>query len=312
MTGEHLQISDIALLRNGPLPREEAREFSRHLLNCGECRELLPKPSKQEFLRTVFGEQELGTDGVAVSNTVRNTRLVPLVSSFRSTLRPIFAFGLLLVIAAGIGALFLSFRQTQTDGDLVAVVVAPATVGMDSTQTIPDRGISVLAEPNPKPESNDRREAEKVVRAERNEPKKGTNRRPPQGNGLVESGTRGIDLQCGGITSIGLGTSALEDGIRLTWDKITDAAKYSVYISDLDEKLVDEFETDSGTSYVSKAKFERDNIYKWRLIVKLKNGHTLVGASTKFTLGESNRRDKTVKTYSLQKNVPVNIRCVEN
>ncbi|MGH9949272.1 MAG: hypothetical protein ACRD6X_19035 [Pyrinomonadaceae bacterium] len=239
-------------------------------------------------------------------------RFVPLVSGFRLMLRPMFGVGVVLVIAAGIGLLFLSLRQTQTDGDLVAVMVAPATPGMDSTQTIPDRGISVLPDPSPKVESTKRRESEKMARTERSEPKKGTNRWPPQRNGIVESGTRGVDLQCGGITSIRLGTSSLEDGIRLTWDQITDAAKYSVYVSDLDEKLIDEFETDSGTSYVSKAKYERDNIYKWRLIVKLKNGHTLFGASTKFTLGESGRQDKTVKTYPLQKNVPVNIRCVEN
>ena len=214
MIGEHLQISDIALLRNGPLPREEAREFSRHLLNCGECRELLPKPSKQEFLRTLFGEQELGTDGVAVSNTVRNTRLVPLVSGFRSMLRPMFAVGLVLVIAAGIGVLFQSLLQTPTDGDLVAVMFELAPTGNIPTQTIPDRGISVLPDPSPKVESTKRRESEKMARTERSEPKKGTNPWPPHRNGIVESGIRGVDLQCGGITSISLVTSSLEDGDR--------------------------------------------------------------------------------------------------
>ncbi|MFN0140733.1 MAG: hypothetical protein ACKVQW_11700 [Pyrinomonadaceae bacterium] len=111
--------------------------------------------------------------------------------------------------------------------------------------------------------------------------------------------------------SISLGTSVSDDGIRLTWNKVTHAAKYSVYISDLEEKLIDRFETDDETSYVSGAKYERDVVYKWRLIITLKSGETVVGDSQKFSLNEMNGNKNIQRNFRLNRRSEMNIRCSE-
>lgn len=59
---------------------------------------------------------------------------------------------------------------------------------------------------------------------------------------------------------------------------------FRVYISDDEEILIDEFETEQETSFVLKEKLDPTKTYKWKIIVTLENGQTMVGAAQKFTV----------------------------
>lgn len=308
MNGEHLHISEIALFRNGPLSREEVREATRHLLICRDCRDLLPKPSPEEFLKSVLIEQDNNSEKLK-SSFSHGGGFFSFLNGFRPTLQPIAVVALLVMVTVGLSFMILLEPPASTDENLFASVKDNQLTGSDQILPVPGHDIyqpltsDRIDEPKPDVELTKRRQAIKT------EKPKGKRLQVPASSTRVETPTRSADGPCGFNESISIDTSVSDDGIRLTWNKVTHAAKYSIYISDLEEKLVDQFESDDENSYVSGAKFERDIVYKWRLIITLKSGETLVGDSHKFSLNELNWNK------SLQRNSPrrsaINIRCSE-
>ena len=128
MNGEHLHISEIALFRNGPLSREEVREAARHLLICGDCRDLLPKPSPQEFLRSVLLEQDDNSENLKSSS--RHSRgFFSFLDGFRPMLQPIAVVALLMIVTGGLSFMILLEPSASTDENLVASVAANHRTG---------------------------------------------------------------------------------------------------------------------------------------------------------------------------------------
>ena len=123
--------------------------------------------------------------------------------------------------------------------------------------------------------------------------------------------TRGNENPCSGGATINVESKSDGNGVFLKWNAVKGAQSYAVYISDLEEKLVDRFETDDGTSYTSRANFERSIVYKWRLIITLKSGETVVGDSQKFSLSELNSNKDSQKNSRFHKRSAMNIRCSE-
>ena len=56
--------------------------------------------------------------------------------------------------------------------------------------------------------------------------------------------------------------------VVLKWKKVDGATGYHVYISDDDEILVDEYETDQ-TSYVFKKPLDPEKNYIWKMVIEL-------------------------------------------
>ncbi|MFZ1701021.1 MAG: hypothetical protein WBO10_03955 [Pyrinomonadaceae bacterium] len=289
------------------------REASRHLLICGDCRDLLPNPSRKEFLESVFLEQDDRSDRLAASFGRRDGFFSSL-DGFRQVLSPIAGVAILILVTAGLSFLILLGPSSSTDENLVASVVDNLPNNSDQILQVPDHDISQTFNTN-----SDQNGNSEPVSALKNK-KQNINGGKPKGQPLkvtrstvpVEIATRGAKEPCDSNESITLETAVSDDGIRLTWGKVAMAAKYSVYISDLDERLVDLFESDRETSYVSKANFDRDIVYKWRLVVTLNTGETVVGASMNFTPGELNGRKRNQRSTRLQKGGSTNLRCVEN
>ncbi len=310
MNGEHLHISEIALFRNGPLSREEEREATRHLLTCRDCRDLLPKPSRQEFLNSVLLEQD-NTPEKLRSSSSHNGGFFSFLDGFRPLLQPIAAVALLMIVTAGLSFLILLEPSGSTDENLVALVEDNQPTGSDQILPVPGHDIyqpsisDRISDPKLDAESANGRKAIKTEKS------KGKPRQAPKSNVQVETQTRSVDEPCRSNESVSLETSVSDDGIRLTWKSVANAAKYSVYISDLEERLVDRFETDDETSYLSKAQFERDVVYKWRLIITLKSGETIVGDSQNFSLNEVNGDKNTQRNSRLQRGSEMKIRCPE-
>ena len=98
------------------------------------------------------------------------------------------------------------------------------------------------------------------------------------------SSTRGGNLpKCSDQLSIGAAVEMQDKTIVLKWKEVPNAAKYHLYVSDDEEILVDEFETERETSYVLKKSLEWQKTYQWKVIVTLENGNTVVGDSREFT-----------------------------
>ena len=92
----------------------------------------------------------------------------------------------------------------------------------------------------------------------------------------------------------------------LRWKKFPDAAKYNLYISDDEEILIDEYETQNNTSYVLNKPLDPAKTYSWKILVTLENGETVIGASRKFTV-----KDFQMNEESLQNKSKSDIRCAE-
>jgi len=310
MNGEHLHISEIALFRNGPFSREEAREATRHLLICRDCRDLLPKPSPEEFLKYVLLEQDNNSEKLN-SSSRHNGGFFSFLDGFRPMLQPIAVVALLMIVTAGLSFMILFEPSASTDENLVASVKDNQLT--DSDQILPVPGHEIYQPSNSNRIGDSKSEAGLTNRRQAIKPEKpkGKPLQVPASSTRVETQTRSVDGPCSFNESISLETSVSDDGIRLTWNKVTNAAKYSVYISDLEEKLIDQFETDDETSYVSGANFERGIVYKWRLVITLNSGKTIVGDSQNFSLNGPNDSKNTQRNFQLDRQKSMNIRCTE-
>ena len=69
----------------------------------------------------------------------------------------------------------------------------------------------------------------------------------------------------------------------LRWKRVPKAAKYHLYVSDDNEILIDEFETEQDTSYVLKKRLDPSKSYKWKIVITLENGERLYADAQKFS-----------------------------
>ena len=58
MKEKHLTDNQLIGCANGSLEKEESEECGRHLLSCDECLEKMPTPTKEAFLKAVFGSKD--------------------------------------------------------------------------------------------------------------------------------------------------------------------------------------------------------------------------------------------------------------
>jgi hypothetical protein len=68
-----------------------------------------------------------------------------------------------------------------------------------------------------------------------------------------------------------------ENDIKLKWNAVRGAALYEIYIADLDENLLDHFESKSKTSYRSNLVLDSTKSYRWKHIITLKSRERIVG-----------------------------------
>lgn len=78
------------------------------------------------------------------------------------------------------------------------------------------------------------------------------------------------------------------------WQSIPQAVKYHLYLSDLDLNLIDEFETESETSYQTKTQLKPNTIYQWRMIATLKTGQSLILEPVRFSINQPDKNQKKI------------------
>ena len=140
-------------------------------------------------------------------------------------------------------------------------------------------------------------------------------RRSPAQGGFPASGSACASVGLGAVTQgVGIEGSqaspeARESGekVVLKWKRVKNAAKYHLYVSDDEEILIDEFETQEETFYILKKTLDPQKTYKWKVVVTLENGNTIMGYSQKFTV-----KDIQQNLKKFDKNMKPVVRCTAN
>ncbi len=304
MNQDHLSSAEVAVFRENSFS-SRSLEIGRHLLVCKECRAKLPSVTPQEFRNCLLDadfEQPYG------SEPKRLFFDFPIVSFTRAA-----AFaGLAVVLVAGIyfvGVYRSSTLETTVakneeyapGGELNSVV---ETTAISPTPLIEKEQLPIKSVIRPDNDSDRRRSFKKndqrtIIGVAAREPK------------VRNAETRGNENPCSDGATINVESKSDGNAVFLKWNAVKGAQSYAVYISDLEEKLVDQFETDNGTSYTSRANFERSVVYKWRLIITLKSGKTVVGDSQKLLLNEPKWNKNSQRSSRTHTRSEMNIRCSE-
>lgn len=133
----------------------------------------------------------------------------------------------------------------------------------------------------------------------------------PERNNLKKraqfSPTRGVSANCNEEKSIELEFSPDKENFVFKWKKVSNATKYHLYISDDDEILIDEYETEKETTFVLKKSLNPLKTYKWKIIVTLENGQMVIGSSNKFTI-----KDFHTNQIKPEKKGKSDVRCSAN
>lgn len=322
MTSEHLQISDILAYRERRLSAEDHTMAARHLIRCADCRDSLPTPTVDEFWNCLMGSYE---------ETIESPIRVPVWIAIKEPLagtvfgRPavrnaLFA-SLLGVAILGFSLFLLMPGGTLENNNLVAAV--DDTDRYDEThptnfeRAVKDEVSNTDTSPSPSPPKRPNSElAEKGTaksNPERNRKISGriSDRRISSTRGSrKQAGTRG-KVSCGGQRSVNLEAEHTEAGLLLKWEKVRGAVTYSIYLSDLDERLIDHFETSEKTSYLVTAELDPETTYRLRMIATLENGERIVSESHNFTMNELKKGSRSFGNTGSSKKTVAPVRCVE-
>ncbi|HQU93739.1 MAG TPA: hypothetical protein PLK77_15655 [Pyrinomonadaceae bacterium] len=300
MYQDHLSAAEVALFREDSFSSRSI-EIGRHLLACKECRAKLPSVTPQEFRDCVLGADVPGLDKPEPKYRFFD---LPILSFARVT-----AFaGFAILLLAGI--YFVGVQRFSTPETTVAknennaagsdlntvseTVTSPPTY---EKERVPIKRVDVPnADPRPKPSSTktDRR---KVLGVTASEPR------------VQNAETRGSENPCSGGATINLESNSDGNAVFLKWNSVKGAESYDVYISDLDENLIDHFESKYQTYYRSSVKLDPAKPYRWKLIITLKNGNKIVGPPQVLTSG-TNTED-TIKSGIVERQRgSFELRCV--
>lgn len=321
-TSRHLEISEIMAFRNDSLSDSDRHAAARHLIRCGECRNHLPPPSPEQFWKCLFGNDDLTTETESSSSDLNEFFFSRMPWNISAVRQAVFA-SILFVALAGLLALMLFGRLSSDNNKMVAGIPetgnAEVLVSSSAPSTDERRSEQVTnngeTEPAKYPVQVSRSEGERsrMTQASRKENQSGTDTRFKNERTRSERmETRGSIAPCGGQSFVGLDTRTFGSGVRLSWDKVAGAVSYRIYISDLDERLIDQFETTSDTSYTVADIFDSELVYRWTLIATLKNGEMISGTSKNFRVPDLSTGEIRQERPSKSRKAAASVRCVEN
>lgn len=300
MNQDHLSAAEVAMFREDSFSSRSI-EIGRHLLACKECRAKLPSVTPQEFRKCV-----LRADIPRLDESEQEYRFLNLpVLSFAR----VGAFaGFAVLLLAGI--YFVGVQGLNSSGDIVVRSNEPL---IETVFEVKPEGSVVGTTSGERDHAATRPtiQTDLTTRSSNKKMSQVTTRKVATKVPEVRnSETRG-KLPCGGQRSVGLEARLTETGLLLRWNKVRGTVKLSVYLSDLDEKLIDHFETVDRTSHLVSAKLENETVYSLRLIVTLESGERIVSESQNFKVGDLTNNAKSIGAVSVQKKTAATVRCVE-
>lgn len=308
------QLSDYSMRSIGEKP---LHEIGKHLLGCEACRAELRPPTPAQFLNALMYEATSeNRDLVEDKSHGLFETLKALIYPLRQK-RILVLAGAALLVLLGTSFLLLLNRSEQPTID-TEIAQSFETEGPESKF----RGDGII-EPVQKetndggprsadPRLTDSNKGLEPLNRNRLALKTSLPNRPgnkakgklPRAGSENVSPSRGVISRCSDQRSIGIEFTASRGTVVLKWEKVPKAVKYHLYISDDEEILVDEYETTQETSYVLKKTLYKGKIYKWKVVIELENGRTLIGVSQKFT-----SKDFQPNQKGIVKRLNTEIRC---
>lgn len=273
MNQNHLSAAEVAIFREESLSSRSI-EIGRHLLICKECRAKLPSVTTQEFRNCVLDPEVLNDAKETFTSRLLLYVRLPRLSVARAG---VFA-GFAILLLAGLYLVRVQSGSMDSEPMLAKNQTAPV-----QSESAPPASRSVIDppsaasqhpisnEPEKKDEYSERRQAPKrIIQTPGRKP-------VAKAPAIQTTETRGDENPCSGGATVSLESNTNGKEIFLKWNPVKGATSYDIYISDLDENLIDHFESDSQTQYRSTVELEPERTYRWKLIITLGNGNKIVG-----------------------------------
>lgn len=312
---DHLTRNQVTAYSAGSLAASETRSVGGHLIRCVECRGLLQLPDAEKFWTAVMGDvrsQELQGNDRSVDSV---PPYFPAIGRFFAKPSSLAWGGAALIMILGL-SLALLFSASSEPGAEREVAKAFETEGPISIprreQTEeppvmrPDHAYSTI--PKDQPPSRASTEPRSPGPRQGQAPKSLNDQRGATASSKSRdvSLTRGAVSKCGTERTFEMELGYDESQLVLKWRPVPNAAKYHLFVSDDDEILIDEFETESATSYLLKRQLDPKKSYKWKVMITLESGQVIAADSQKFTSEDirsvqrkrSSRRQRSVTRCS--------------
>ena len=316
----HLNEKQLSDYFGNTLEKNRKHEIGRHLLQCDFCLERLPKPTTEQFWTALMTENDVNGRDVEKTD-------IPLRAGFFTGLftpPKILAWsagGLAIALIFTVFILFNMekplneekevaevFNVNNTDSDYIQnegreQILSPSvTTSKSDKNSVSLEVNSVAAFPKPKETSLQKRRGNISTENDLN---RNSKKIIPVKKAENFSSTRGIPAKCGEENPIEMEIGSNNDqALVFRWAKVPSAIKYHLYISDDEEILIDEYETEAETNYILKKSLDPLKTYKWKIIVTLENGNTVIGDSRNFTM-----KDFQTDQKKLEKKRQSEIRC---
>lgn len=292
---EHLSKKQLSEYSLGSIGGPALHEVGRHLIACESCRAELPAPTPAQFRKALLHEADRENEENVGDQTLG---LFAAIMGLWATLqqqRTLAWTAAAVFVLLGLSFVMLLNRSPQSNMDS-ELALSPATErnipnvaqneAIEPDQNMANKEIVGLANSRISakgvnlPASGLKGKtgstaADKSLRNIRTE-------KLPTAEPKNVSATRGIASPCGDQKSFVLELAATSEAVVLKWDKVSNAVKYHLYISDEEEILIDEYETIHQTSYVLQKQLDKGKVYKWKVVIELENGQTIIAVSQKF------------------------------
>lgn len=300
---EHLTKNQIAGYRAGAFDAHEKREIGRHLLKCEVCRKSLPAPTFDDFWNAVMNERESEQTSTSEESELSRSRIFSFFPKVFGQFGGLAWSGATLIVLVGFSfLLWLNAGRQWNQEREVAQTFNSNTNELNSAQIDSDQ--RVFAQPTQnsridKPvssansnslgnsKSSQPREPQKNVSSssQANAGRNSARQIPADKRDNISSTRGGVSpADCGGEMTVETETGLSGAAVTLKWKKIPNAVKYHLYVSDDEEILIDEYETERETTYTLKKPLDAAKTYNWKVIVTTEDGKTIVGDSQKFTI----------------------------
>ena len=299
---EHLtenQLTDY--FGNGALEAQAKHRIGRHLLQCDFCLKRLPQPTVEQFWTALMTDED--PEDSSDERTALAARLNSILQSLKHPKVFVLSAAALAVLIFFSAFIWLGAAKSSEVETEVAQNFEPAQSVFNQRDDEQINSLAVLPtveNGNPsspaatshtitKPESPAMKNAAKLnlKTASRTEfnPKPVLNAADEAEKTNISStrGSSSVLPKCAAV-AVEMTTGSKGEAVTLKWKKVPNAAKYHLYISDDDEILVDEYETEQDTSYVLKKPLDPVKTYQWKVVITLEDGSTVIGDSQKFTI----------------------------
>ena len=304
---KHLTQFELIAYHSDSLEKNERHEIGRHLLNCAECRKLLPMPSIERFWTAVMTDTETIYAPMKAVPELSRVSVISTVSSFlklqsgllwgSAALLIIFSFSFLFWVNVAdsemtISRSFDSELGSELNFSLPVETPTPIETSTNETPAVSTNSNRAVIKSTPKISKMEVPKQKNIEKPSSRDFNK-SNLNSPKENVVA---TRGVSTKCSENNSIELEYLTSRENLVFKWKPVPKAAKYHLYISDDEEILIDEFETKSETTFILKKPLDPLKIYKWKIIVTLEDGQQIVGNAQKFTIKNFQINQKKIET----------------